>query len=117
MNALAEPRQLSERFLDEWLNALPRESLEALASFRFSDELQDAADQFAERAGTGELSREQREQYDEFLMMADLASLLRTGAMKRAGLLNPGRSETRASVAAGPTAASTNAVAEPAGAV
>ena len=92
MNALAEPRQLSERFLEEWLSALPPGSLEALAGFRFSDELQEAADEFAERAGEGELSREQREAYDDYLRMADLTSLLRMGAMRRAGLLNPGRS-------------------------
>ena len=51
MDALADPRQLTDRFLDEWLGALPKASLEALAGFRFSDELQDAMDAFAERAG------------------------------------------------------------------
>ena len=114
-DALADPRQLSRRFLEEWLDALPRESLEALAGFRFSDELQDAADEFAGRAGGGELSREQREAYEDYLRTADLASLLRMGAMRRAGLLNPGQSRPR-TVADAPAGAATPATTQTAGA-
>ena len=87
MNALAEPRQLTERFLKEWLDALPPEAAAALAAWRPSDELSAELSAFAERAGEAQLSREQADGYDEYRKLASMASLLRTGAARKAGTL------------------------------
>ena len=89
MSALADPHVLIDRFLEEWVDALPPESAVALANWRASAELQAELDAYAERAGQAELSREQRRGYDEFTTLTSLASLLRAGAAVRAGLLQP----------------------------
>ena len=97
MPAPADPQVLIDRFLEEWIGALPPESAAALANWRAGDERQAELDAYAERAGQAELSREQRRGYDEFTTLTSLASLLRAGAAARAGLLQPSSPPIRSS--------------------
>ena len=101
MNALAEPRRLTDRFLDEWLTALPADAAAALARWRVSDELEADLNEYFARANEGDLSREQRASYEELLQMRDLVAILRDGAADRAA----GRAASPATAAPRPATA------------
>ena len=84
--ALADPGLLVDRFLDEWCEALPPHVAAAIGRWHPSEELGDAMREYFERAGEGELSREQKAADRELTHMADLANLLRSSAARHAGV-------------------------------
>jgi hypothetical protein len=85
MSTISHPSPL-ERLLEPLAAGLTSEMARYIAEFRADEEVQRRIEVLAEKANEGELTDEERQEYEEFVDAGTLIAILQSKARKRLGL-------------------------------
>jgi hypothetical protein len=84
MSTVSQPSPL-ERLLEPLAAGLTSEMAQYLAAFRADAEVQQRISELAEKANEGELTEQERCEYEEFVEAGTLIAILQSKARKRLG--------------------------------